>query len=182
VIGRRCHEVRVAPSELWFPVGLFESSKSLKDLPPLVSVSNLRLDLSTQCEISAPWAAEYKCFAPMVRWGYELLTYRWIPSRWPRRYLTLEQLHLGLGILSHNMVRSTSALHAKPFLELGIPADFWMFHHCKRWLEPFIPQKAGWVCPSRNAEQTREAVYCSTEGTWSIRQLARCAIVHNRTA
>lgn len=45
-----------------------------------------------------------------------------------RRYLALEQVHLGLGVLSHNMVRSTSALHAKPLPKVGIPADVQMFH------------------------------------------------------
>jgi hypothetical protein len=44
------------------------------------------------------------------------------------RKLALEQLHLGLGVLPHNMVRGSSAPHTKPFLKLWIPADFWMFH------------------------------------------------------
>jgi hypothetical protein len=44
------------------------------------------------------------------------------------RKLALEQLHLGLGVLPHNMVRGSSAPHAKPFLKLWIPADFRMFH------------------------------------------------------
>jgi hypothetical protein len=45
-----------------------------------------------------------------------------------RRNLALEQLHLDLGVLPDNMVRSPSAIHAKPFLNVGIPADVQMFH------------------------------------------------------
>jgi hypothetical protein len=45
-----------------------------------------------------------------------------------RRNLALEQLYLDLGVLPDNMVRSPSALHAKPFLKVGIPADVQMFH------------------------------------------------------
>ena len=44
------------------------------------------------------------------------------------RKLTIEQLHLDQGVLPDNMVRSPSALHAKPLLKLGIPADVQMFH------------------------------------------------------
>ena len=40
------------------------------------------------------------------------------------RKLALEQLHLGLGVLPRNMVRGSSAPHAKPFLKVWIPADF----------------------------------------------------------
>jgi hypothetical protein len=44
------------------------------------------------------------------------------------RNLALEQLHLDLGVLPDNMVRSPSAIHAKPFLKVGIPANLQMFH------------------------------------------------------
>src|SRR5258708_22945678 len=44
------------------------------------------------------------------------------------RKLTIEQLPLDQGVLPDNMVRSPSALHAKPLLKLGIPADVQMFH------------------------------------------------------
>lgn len=42
--------------------------------------------------------------------------------------LALEQFHLSFGILADNVVGSAATPNAKPFLKLGIPSDFRMFH------------------------------------------------------
>jgi hypothetical protein len=45
--------------------------------------------------------------------------------------LTLEQFHLSLSVLVDNVVRSPATPDAKPFLKVGIPSDFQMFHRAK---------------------------------------------------
>ena len=59
------------------------------------------------------------------------------------RKLALEQLQLGLGILSVAVVGGSAALHAKPFLNPWIPAKLGMFHLAQRsnLLEERFPQE-----------------------------------------